>query len=519
MSSTISPTDTSALTTSSLEKALPPSSRMGSAFWLSYIATAIPSSLPSIVKEFSGTADSSWMGSSYTPASAALVPFTGNLANIFGRRPIILGSVLLSAIGSSLAGSAQSMESLIIARTVQGMGGGGMTSLSSIIVVDLVSLVERGAYQGFKTMTWKCAMGIGPVLGGALSEKASWRWLFYINIPASGFAFFFVLFLLQVRTPEGNVWSKLASVDWFGNVLASVCFTWSDARVLAPLIAGLTLMVVFVMYEKYVVTNPTALASLVATFFNGIANISILYFLPLFFLSVFLASPLQSAIYSLPYGVVMSLFSLLNGVTVLQTRRYLPGNYAGWVLIGIGFGILGMASSRRSSSHWGPELLYMSALSFPLVASIPVERLGSALAFQAFLRTFSQTWGISSSASILQNTVKGALPAQFIRQLPAGSDFVFAAVSRIAGLPEPLQSEVSLEFAHGITALQVYRVMIGTAGLGLLCVFFMQEVPMRGPEVHPEGESRGAGCREGEQGEDGRRDARKLEEPEHMEKV
>ncbi|KAF7360775.1 Efflux pump FUS6 [Mycena venus] len=517
-----------------------PSPRKGSAFWLCYAAvcictfvsaldiTSIPTSLPSIIKDLSGTAASSWVGSSYTLASAALVPFTGNLANIFGRRPIMLGSIILFAIGSALAGSAQSMEWLIIARIVQGMGGGGMTGLSSIIVADLVPLAERGAYQGFKTMMWTCAAGVGPILGGALSEKASWRWLFYINIPASAFAFVFVLVFLQVRTPTGDIWSKLALVDWFGNFLlisgtilsnmsltwAGVKYAWTDVHVLAPLITGLTLMVAFVIYEKYiptvptmhweVITNRTALASLVATFFNGITSISIicqsdqsltytlvksltthLDFLPLFFQGVFLASPMQSAIYSIPSELLISPFSFLNGIVVLKLKRYLPGNYVGWALVLIGFGLVSIMGAKTSlavrvvsqiivASGTG---IVISSLPFPLMAPIPVERLGSALAFQAFLRTVSQTWGITISAAILQNIVRHKFPARFLKQLPPGSDFAFAAISRIASLPDPLQQEVRSAFGHGISA--IYRVMIGVAALGFLCVLFMKEVPMR----------------------------------------
>ncbi|KAJ7909633.1 major facilitator superfamily domain-containing protein [Mycena leptocephala] len=514
LSTAASSTDTVVSKTSDLGNApsIPepsPSPRKSSAFWLSYAATAIPTSLPSIINTLSGTAYSSWVGGSYTLASAALVPFTGNLANIFGRRPIMLGSIILFAIGSALAGSAQSMEWLIIARTVQGMGGGGMSGLSSIIVADLVPLAERGAYQGFKTMMWTCAAGVGPILGGALSEKASWRWLFYINIPASAFAFLFVLVFLQVRTPTGDVWSKLASVDWFGNILiisgtilsnisltwAGVRYSWSDVRVLAPLITGLALMVAFVIYEKYVpriptmpwevVTNRTALASLIATFFNGITSISIIYFLPLFFQAVFLASPLQSAIYSIPSELLISPFSFLNGIVVLKAKHYLPGNYVGWVLVIIGFGVMSTVGGDTSlavrvisqiiiASGTG---IVISSLPFPLMAPIPVERLGSALAFQTFLRTLSQTWGITICASILQNTVKRRFPAKFLEELPAGSDFAFAALSRIAKLPEPMQSEVKAAFAHGIST--IYQAMIGVAGLGFLCVFFMKEVPMR----------------------------------------
>ncbi|KAJ7836921.1 iron permease [Mycena olivaceomarginata] len=498
----------------------PPSSRKGSAFWLSYAAvcictfvsaldvTSIPTALPSIIDSLSGSAASAWVGSSYTLASSALAPLTGNLANIFGRRPVMLGSILLFALGSALAGTAQSMEWLIVARTLQGMGGGGMNGLSSIIVADIVPLAERGAYQGFEKMMWASASGIGPILGGVLSEKVSWRWLFYINLPASAFAFVFVLFFLRVHTPSGNVWSKLTIVDWFGNFLliigtiltnisltwAGVHYAWIDIRVLAPLISGLALMVAFVIYEKYiptmptmhwdVVSNRTALASLVATFFSGITSISILYFLPLFFQAVFLASPVKSAIYSIPSAFLISPFSLLNGLVILKAKRYLQSVYIGWMVIIVGFGLLSMLGPDSSLAlrvisqivAAAGTGIVISSLPFALMAPIPVELLGSAIAFNAFLRTLSQTLGITISAAILQNTVKRKFPARFIEQLPAG-DFAFAALGRIAGLPQPMQDEVKAAFGDGISA--IYQVMIGVAGLGLLCVLFMKEVPMR----------------------------------------
>ncbi|KAJ7138569.1 iron permease [Mycena filopes] len=500
----------------------PPPPRKSSAFWLSYAAiclctfvsaldiTAIPTALPSMVQELAGSAASTWIGSGYTLASAALIPFTGNLANIFGRRPILLGSIILFAIGSVLAGSAQSMEWLVAARAIQGMGGGGMSGLSSIIVADLVPLSERGAYQGFKTMMFACAAGIGPILGGAFSQRYSWRWIFWINAPISAFAFLFVFLFLQVRAPAGDIMSKLALVDWIGNALiiagtilgnvaltmAGVRYAWTDFRVIVPLVLSLVLMVAFVVYDKYVprvptmhwdvVSNRVALASLVATCFNGITSISIVYFLPLFFQAVFLASPLQSAVYAIPSALLISPFSFMNGLAVLKLQRYMPSNYVGWVVMIVGFGLVSILGAESNLAirvvsqvivAAGTGIV-ISSLTFPLMAPIPVERVGSALAFQSFLQTLSQTWGISISASILQNIVKRQFPARFIKQLPTGSQFAFAAVSRIAALPEPMQHEVRVAFAHGISA--IYRVMIGFAGLGFLCVFFMREVQMRG---------------------------------------
>ncbi|KAJ7857215.1 MFS multidrug transporter [Mycena leptocephala] len=486
-----------------------PSPRKGSAFWLSYAACALHLCIRARHRNQCispvVTADTRprlrfplrYLQSSKASLEArprlgrkrvhsrlcGLIPFTGNLANIFGRRPIMLD--------------------LCKAWRRRNVG------LSSIIVADLV-LFRNVARTRVSNDDVACAAGIGPIIGGALSEKASWRYLFYINIPASAFAFLVVLIFLQVRTPAGDVWSKLGSVDWFGNALiiagtvlsnigltwAGVRYAWSDARVLTPLIAGFTLMVAFVIYEKYVprvptmpwdvVTNRTALASLIATFFNGITSISIIYFLPLFFQGVFLASPLQSAIYSIPSSILISPFSFLNGLVVLRLKRYLPGNYVGWVLLIIGFGgvsILGAESSLAVrvvsqiivASGTG---IVLSSVAFPLMAPIPVELLGSALAFQAFLGTMSQTWGITISAAILQNTVKRKFPARFLKELPPSSEFAFAALSRIAKLPEPLQTEVKVAFGQGIST--IYRVMIGVAGLGFLCVLFMREVPMRG---------------------------------------
>ncbi|KAJ7670009.1 hypothetical protein DFH06DRAFT_981308, partial [Mycena polygramma] len=340
---------------------------------------------------------------------------------------------------------------------------------------------------------------------GALSEKATWRILFWINLPASASAFLFVLLFLQVRTPAGGVWGKLVTVDWLcvhlsvhPNILADpyhispgvryTAYTWTDAHVLAPLITGLALMVVFVVYEKYVpqvptmhwdvVTNQTAIASLIATFLNGITSISIIC-------TCISTYPFQPHANVAP-GFLMSPSSFLHGPVVLKVKRYLPGNCIGWAVVVIGFGIVSMLRADTSLAvRVVSQILVaagmgivISALPFPLMAHIPVERVGSALAFQAFLRTLSQTRGITISASILQNTVKRRFPARFVKELPDGSDFAYAALTRIAALPEPLQHEVKVPFGEGISA--IYRVMIGVAALGFVCPLFMKEVPMRG---------------------------------------
>lgn len=178
-------------------------------FWMVFVAlcfscflaaldlTAVSTTLPDIAETFQSE-DYSWIGSAYALTSTAFVPWTGGLAKIFGRRPVMLAGLLLFALGSALAGAAQTMAMAIAGRAVQGVGGGAILTMVSqcppqllvsgmftffhqveIIVCDLVPLAERGAYFGIIGSVWALASAIGPPIGGALASAGAWRWLFY----------------------------------------------------------------------------------------------------------------------------------------------------------------------------------------------------------------------------------------------------------------------------------------------------------------------------------------------------
>lgn len=109
--------------------------------------TAVSTALPTITADLHGE-DFVWVGSAYALASSAILPMTGGLAQIFGRRPSFLGSIALFAIGSAVCGAARNMSMLISGRTVQGLGGGGILSSTIIVIGDMVTLEERGLYAG-----------------------------------------------------------------------------------------------------------------------------------------------------------------------------------------------------------------------------------------------------------------------------------------------------------------------------------------------------------------------------------
>ncbi|OJT04410.1 hypothetical protein TRAPUB_4866 [Trametes pubescens] len=499
-----------------------PAPRKGSAFWLSFLAilvsmflsaldlSAIPTALPTITDDLNGSDNFIWVGSAYGLASAAVLLLAGRLADIFGRKPVMLSSIALFTLGSVLAGISQSMSMLIAARgkLVQGMGGGSIITMAEIIMADLVPLAERGVYQGFIVLVWALAAGVGPVIGAVLAQKASWRWLFYLNLPLTGIAFALVSFFLHVRSPPGSIWQKLARVDWLGNFLMAagstlallgltwggVSYPWDSAHVAVPLVVGLFLLGLFFVYEVcipmeptfplQVIANRTSASAYLATFIHGITSMSAIYYLPVYFQACLGASPLRSSVQTLPMALVIAPFALVCGIIVKVINKYRAVNVVGWIISIIGFGLLSLLRADSPPPQWvgfqflmsaGTGIVYASTI-FAILAPLPVSRNAAALAFYTFSRTFAQTWGIAISGTILQNQLKDRLPAAFTSQFPAGVDISYQAIPLIANLEEPLRSEVRAAFASSMAV--IWKVMVGLCGVGILTLFLLKEVPM-----------------------------------------
>ncbi|EJF56221.1 iron permease [Dichomitus squalens LYAD-421 SS1] len=492
----------------------------GTTFWLSFTAvvvcnflsaldiTAVSTALPTITDELKGGDKFVWVGAAYGLAAAAILPFSGRLADTFGRRPSMLACVAFFFVGSALSGSAKNMNWLIAARTVQGIGGGGIINLASIIVSDLIPLAQRGTYQGFLILTWCFAAAIGPIIGGAFAEKATWRWLFYLNLPLAGIAFVLVACFLRVRTPPGSLREKLVRIDLLGNFIiivgttlalvaltwGGIQFPWNSAHVLAPLIVGFSFIALFFLYESLVpkeptlpfdvLANRTSFSGYFSTFLHGIVSITTIYYFPVYFQACMNASPIRSGVMLFPTALVNSPFSIVAGIIVKRSGKYRFPNYAGWIIMLIGFGLQTMLKADSSTGQWvgfqfltavGVGLIWASTI-FPILAPIPVTRVASALAFYNFCRTFAQTWGVTISASILQNELKRRLPSQFLAMFPDGAEIAYAAIPLIRTLPDDLRNEVRDAFASSLAI--VWKAMVGFSAAGFLTVFLLREVTM-----------------------------------------
>ncbi|KAI9001454.1 iron permease [Trametes punicea] len=493
----------------------------GSRFWLCFTAvvvcnflsamdvTAVSTALPTITGDLKGGSLFVWVGAAYGLAAAAILPTTGRLADILGRRPIMMTCVGFFFVGSALAGAAKSMRMLIAARTVQGIGGGGIINMASIIISDLIPLAERGAYQGLLVLTWAFAAAIGPVIGGSFAEKATWRWLFYLNLPLAGIAFTLVALFLNVRTPPGTLQEKLARIDWVGNLLiitgttlaligltwGGISFPWGSAHVLAPLIIGAVLMACFFVFEYFVpkeptlpfdiMANRTSLSGYISTFLHGIVSISVIYYMPVYFQACQDASPIRSSVHLFATALVGSPFSLIGGVAVKAMNKYRPANYLGWIIVIIAAGLFTLLKADSPAAMWagfqvlsaaGGGFIWACTI-FPILAPLPVTRAAAAIAFYNFCRTFAQTWGVAISASILQNELKKRLPQEFAAQFPEGVEIAYAAIPIIHTLDEPLRNEVRVAFASSMAV--VWKAMLGFSAGGVLTLLMLREVPMQ----------------------------------------
>ncbi|KAJ8096181.1 hypothetical protein PM082_000089 [Marasmius tenuissimus] len=262
--------------------------------------TALGAALPAILEDIHGS-KFLWVTAAYSLASTAFLPMSGGVAQIFGRQPAMLFALGLFALGSALCGSARSMTWLIGGRTVQGLGGGAIQSLTSIIISDLVSLRERGAYNAIVGLAWAFASASGPLVGGALAAQGKWRWLFYLNLPICGVAVLAVIFILRLPVPQGTLRSKLKRMDWIGNLLiitsatvfiiglswGGATYPWSSAHVVATLVVGFVGFIVFLVYEAKWAANPIVPISILSNRSSVSGYVNIIFEVPTLMINLF----------------------------------------------------------------------------------------------------------------------------------------------------------------------------------------------------------------------------------------
>ncbi|KAK6431006.1 hypothetical protein LTR95_012835 [Oleoguttula sp. CCFEE 5521] len=472
--------------------------------------TIITTALPTISEHFHSTSGYTWIGSAFTLANAASVPSWGKISDIFGRKPMLLLANIVFMIGSLVAALSTSIGMLIAARAVQGLGGGGLVILVNITIGDLFSLRVRGAFYGVIGGVWSLASAIGPIIGGVLTEKASWRWCFYINLPLDGLAFFILLIFLDIKTPTTPIWEGLKAIDWAGSVLvigATLMFLfglqfggetypWASATVICLIVFGVLTFVLFGFYEKHVPPYPlmptrlfaktTNVASLVVVFIHGLVFISGSYYLPLYFQSVRGATPIMSGVYVLPTAAALSISSIGTGIYVRKAGLFIPPIYLGLSMMTLGFGLF---INFDATSSWAKLIVFQLVAGFgigplfqaPIIAlqaHINPRDIGTATATLGFCRQLATSISIVIGQVVFQNSMAkksasltAALGPQLAQQIGGGNAGANSAV--INALPAAQAVIARAAVADSLQPMWIMYTCFSAAGL--VAAFFIQK--------------------------------------------
>src|SRR2546425_1624075 len=176
--------------------------------------TIVATALPTIVNDLGGLSQLSWVVTGYLLASTVSTPLWGKLGDLYGRKRFFQASIVIFLVGSALCGISQNMTELILFRSLQGLGGGGLIVLVQAIIADIVPPRERGRYQGLFGAAFGLSSVAGPLLGGFFVDNLSWRWIFYINLPIGALALIVIAIALPATGQRGQ-----HTIDYLGTVL------------------------------------------------------------------------------------------------------------------------------------------------------------------------------------------------------------------------------------------------------------------------------------------------------------
>jgi EmrB/QacA subfamily drug resistance transporter len=496
--------------------------------------TVVSVALPTIVTQLGGQELYTWTVTIYLLTSTITVPFYGKLSDLFGRRPLLMIGIVLFLIGSALSGLSQNMTELIIFRGLQGLGAGALFPISLAVIGDLFTPAERGKYQGFFGAVFGLSSIVGPLLGGFLTEKVSWHWIFYINLPLGLIALAVIWRLLPTvkrKDASRNLDYLGAAVFTFavGTLLVGLTNKqsqdWSSFEVGGLIAIGALLGLLFVFVESRAKEpivpldlwrNRTYAASIVATFLVSFGFFGAAIFLPQWFQFVQGATPTNSGLYSLALLAGLIISSIASGQIVARTGRYKPVILVGIAVMAIGLFL--MTNLRANTDlpvlwFWmfitglgiGPTL---SVFTIVVQNAVPFRQLGVATSNLTFFRQIGGSIGLALLGTVFGNRfteelqpqmISAGVPGQLVSQFAAASGGGGNAsklievgkdqsASLLANVPaqfrplvEPFVPNIltGLHQAMSLAISTIFEIGMVTTVVALLVALVMHEIPLR----------------------------------------
>jgi EmrB/QacA subfamily drug resistance transporter len=465
--------------------------------------TIVATALPTIVGDLGGLSHISWVVTAYLLAQTVVTPLYGKLGDLYGRKVILQGALVLFLAGSALCGLSQSLDELIAFRALQGLGGGGLMVSAQAAIGDVVPPRERGRYTGLFGAVFGLASVAGPLLGGFLTGAVSWRWIFYVNLPLGAVA----LFVLGATLPAASerVHHK---IDYLGTallaaglsaivLLASLGGTsvaWSSPVIYGLGAGGVVLIGLFAFAERHaeepvlpmrLLRNRIFASTSAVGFIVGFALFGAVTYLPLFLQVVKGASPTGSGLQLVPLMGGLLVTSIASGQVITRTGRYKAFPIAGTAVMAIGLYLLstmGVATSTATSFGFMFVLglglgMVMQVLVLAVQNAVDYADLGVATSGATLFRSIGGSLGTSVLGAIFANRLSSELK----QVLPPGS----AAATSSSGvnpqaidrLPAALRGDYLHAFTSSLSSVFLVAALIGVVAFAL--AWLIREQPLR----------------------------------------
>ena len=393
--------------------------------------TIVATALPMVVSDLGGISQYSWVFTAYMLGSTVTVPLYGKLGDVHGRKPLFIFAIVIFLVGSALCGVAQNMWELVVFRAVQGVGAGGLFPLTLAMVGMIVPPRDRGRYQGLIGSVFAGASILGPLVGGFIVDNASWRWIFFVNLPVGVLALAVILMTMPRRP-----YKQEHSIDWLGaGVLGAGTtalllglvwggreYPWASGPVVGALVAAAALLAVFAFIELRVsepilpfdlLRNQTVASSVACMALVGAAMFGTISFVPLFVQGVIGTSATSSGVVLTPLILGAVTTSFVSGQLVSRTGRYRPNTLIGPILLGAGMLLLwrmdihttnGQAARNMVVAGIGLGMM-MQIFVLSVQNSVPRSAMGTATALTQFSRSIGATLGVTLMGVIVNQNL------------------------------------------------------------------------------------------------------------------
>ncbi|EEA26380.1 hypothetical protein TMatcc_005354 [Talaromyces marneffei ATCC 18224] len=480
---------------------------------INFEITIVSTAVVSITNDLEEFAESSWILTAYLITYIAGLVIWAKMSDLFGRKPTCIIAITIFTAFSGGCGAAQTMSQLIVCRAFQGIGGSGLYSISSVMLYELVPPVKYPLYTASAIALAALGNTMGPIFGGLITEKSTWRWVFLLNVPLGVISGALLLFSVPGDFPnQGKIARRerprLQNIDFVGTFLmlsavalivsgfdqAASRLSWTTAEALGPLCASAVACIAFFLSQYWhakrhqspiesvfpwrFCQSRVIMGIIISSFMFGAISITFIFELPIRYQNVQGLNSLQAGLRLLPFSLsgpigsilsaglckslrippiyIMIVGSILQVLGIIFTSRMSTtdlnwnGLYGLEVLIGIGFGFcLGGATLLI------PFIFEKEDLAVGTAATVQFRFLGGALVV-SLVTAVGNSW--------VRNELSGSLSPEQIFS-------IFRSTDVIDTLPVSLQAMVRHEFAESFS-LQM-RIVIGFAATGILTTLLM----------------------------------------------